>query len=120
MLFFSNLKRCRLLTPAMLLGLIWLNGCANTKLKPGTEVVRFDDPSKVEVVNAPADGRYGCYQEGKAEPLEVATLGRGEPLGFEVVSPDEGRGLMTPKLIGIAGKQRFMLPLGDRYAWKRM
>jgi len=27
---------------------------------------------------------------------------------------------MTPKLIGIAGKLRFMLPLGERYAWKRM
>ena len=90
MLFFSNLKRCRLLAPAMLLGLIWLNGCANTKMKPGTEVVRFDDPAKVDVVNAPADGTYGCYQEGKAEPLEVATLGAGSRSASRSSPPTKG------------------------------
>src|SRR4051812_27719299 len=120
MQFCFNLQRCRLLAPAMLLGLICLTGCANSKVKPGMEVVRFDDPGNVAVVNAPSDGKYGCYQEGKSEPLEVANLGHGDPIGFEVVSPDEGRGQMTPKLIGIAGKLRFMLPLGERYAWKRM
>jgi len=59
MQFCSNLQRCRLLAPAMLLGLICLTGCANTTVKPGMEVVRFDDPGKVDVVNGPSEGKYG-------------------------------------------------------------
>jgi len=121
MTFGSKSQRRWLLTPGVLFGLICLAGCAgHTPVKPGREIVRFDNPAKVKLVDAPADGQYGCYEEGKTDPLETATLKRGQKLGFEVVSPDEGRGLMNPKLIGIAGEQRFLLPLGEKYAWKRM
>ncbi len=121
MTFGSKLQRCWVVAPGMVLGLVCLAGCAGyAEVKPGTEIVRFDNPAKVQLVDVPADGKYGCYEEGKTEPLEMATLKRGQKLGFEVVSPDEGRGLMSPKLIGIAGEQRFLLPLGEKYAWKRM
>jgi hypothetical protein len=98
-----------------------IGGCANKPPpKAGTEVVHFDNPRSNELVEAPADGQYGCYKEGAQTPLEVATLTKGQKLGFEVLSPDEGRGQMSPKLFGVAGSQRFLLPMGERYAWKRM
>jgi hypothetical protein len=96
-------------------------GCANKPTpKVGAEVVHFDDPRSADLTEAPADGKYGCYREGASNPLEVATLKQGQKLGFVVLSPDEGRGQMSPKLFGVAGEQRFLLPMGDRYAWKRM
>jgi|GEM_PF-6669268 len=95
-------------------------GCNTPAPKAGTEIVHFDNPSNAEMKEAPADGKYGCYLAGKPEPLESATLKKGDKLGFEIVAPDEGRGQTEPKLIGVAGKQHFFLPMSDQYAWKRM
>lgn len=97
-----------------------VGGCNTAAPKPGTEIVHFDNPSSAELKEAPADGKYGCYLAGKPEPLESATLKKGDKIGFEILSPDEGRGQTEPKLIGVAGQQRFFLRLGDAYAWKRM
>lgn len=104
---------------AVLFSLV-IGGCNTPAPKPGTEIVHFDNPSNPELKEAPADGKYGCYLAGKPEPLESATLRKGDKIGFEIVSPDEGRGQTEPKLIGVAGKQHFFLPLGDQYRWKRM
>lgn len=108
------------LTSCALLMSLAIGGCNTPAPKPGTEIVHFDNPSKAELKDVPADGKYGCYLVGKPEPLESATLKKGDKIGFEVLSPDEGRGETNPKLVGVAGQQHFFLRLGDTYAWKRM
>jgi len=115
-------KRCSAILLACFALLVSLSagGCNTPAPKPGTEIVHFNNPSNAELKDVPADGKYGCYLAGKPEPLESATLKKGDKIGFEILSPDEGRGQTEPKLVGVAGKQHFFLPLGDQYAWKRM
>ena len=109
-----------LFTSSIFLASLAVGGCNTPAPKPGTEIVHFDNPSNAELKEVPADGKYGCYLAGKPEPLESATVKKGEKIGFEILSPDEGRGQTEPKLVGVAGEQHFFLPLGDQYAWKRM
>lgn len=89
----------------------------------GSAIVRsdqLDDPKSDGVIDAPISGKYGCYKEGVAEPLETFTLNKGDPVGFEIRQSDQGRGRTVPVLHGIAGKESFVLPMGDKYVWKRM
>lgn len=109
-----------LLSSFVLLVSLAIAGCNTPAPKPGAEIVHFDNPTTAELKEVPADGKYGCYVVGKPKPLESATLKKGEKIGFEILSPDEGRGQTDPKLVGVAGAQHFFLPLGDQYIWKRM
>ena len=106
-----------------LLGLIGTSGChPKPPPEPGAVVVRseqMDEPREQGVIDAPVDATYACYKAGVDEPLETFTLKKGEKLGFEVVQSDQGRGRTVPVLYGIAGKDRFVLPIGDKYVWKR-
>ena len=90
--------------------------------EPGAVIVRseqLDDPKEQGVIDAPIDATYACYKQGVDEPLATYTLKKGEKLGFEVVQSDQGRGRTVPVLYGIAGKEQFLLPMGDKYEWKR-
>jgi hypothetical protein len=107
-----------------LLGLCGPLGCAHKPPpEPGAVVVRseqLDDPKDDGLIDAPVDSTYACYKLGVSEPLGTFTLKKGEKLGFELVQSDQGRGRTMPVLYGIAGKDRFLLPMGDKYVWKRM
>jgi hypothetical protein len=106
-----------------LLGLCGPLGCAHKPPpEPGAVIVRseqLDEPKGAGVIDAPVDATYACYKASVDEPLATYALKKGEKLGFDVVQSDQGRGRTVPVLYGIAGKERFLLPLGDKYVWKR-
>ena len=95
-------------------------GCASHAPKPGEVVAHYDGPTSPSVTELKDGGQYGCYRAGLPDPIEIFSLKKGQRIGFEVLSPDEGRGQMTPKLYGVAGAERFLLPQGEKYEWRRM
>jgi hypothetical protein len=96
-------------------------GCTHEKPPaPGAVIVSSDHPpdTKTGMLETPIDGQYACYQVGFGDALGTFTVKKGELLGFETVHSDEGRGRSVPTLYGVAGSERIMLPLGDKYVWK--
>jgi len=102
--------------------LIGVPGCTQKPPPPvGAEIARSDDPEeKLLLVDVPIDGKYACYKEGFSDPIQTYTLKKDEKIGFELHQAQLERGGIKPMLFGVAGKDRFQLPIGEKYVWKRM
>ncbi|HEX4795917.1 MAG TPA: hypothetical protein VH370_19165 [Humisphaera sp.] len=118
-MFFRSALQGFLFTALLAIGAA---GCTQKPPPPaGAAIVHSDEPEdKPTLIDVPTDGIYACYKEGFAEPLGTYTLKKDEKIGFELHQAPLERGGIKPMLLGVAGKDRFELPIAEKYVWKRL
>lgn len=92
------------------------SGCSS----PGMLLVRQAPGLAPNMGKAPADGSYGLFLVGAADPLVTYRLKRGEPIGFEISQGGTVGSMTVAWLYAVAGSQRLRLDVNQSYEWRKL